>query len=123
MNSFLVPALGSQIYAMPGMRTELNLMADAPGTFTGRNTQFSGDGFSNQTFPAIASTAADFETFLAEARAGTTPLDAATYAAISEPTESPAQQLFAPVEPGLFATIIAKYGSMPHTGPTMQHAP
>jgi cytochrome o ubiquinol oxidase subunit 2 len=50
MNSFYVPALGGQIYAMAGMRTEFNLKADAPGRSAGRNTQHSGAGFSDQHF-------------------------------------------------------------------------
>ena len=32
MNSFFVPALGSQIYTMAGMTSQLNLQADAAGT-------------------------------------------------------------------------------------------
>ena len=54
MNSFLIPALGGQIYAMAGMQTRLNLLADEPGRFAGRNMQYSGDGFANQQFEAIA---------------------------------------------------------------------
>ena len=33
MNSFFIPGLGGQIYAMAGMRTELNLLAYDPGEF------------------------------------------------------------------------------------------
>jgi len=44
---FFIPQLGSQVYAMAGMQTELNLIADAPGRFVGRNTQYSGRGFSD----------------------------------------------------------------------------
>jgi cytochrome o ubiquinol oxidase subunit II len=44
MNSFFVPQLGSQIYAMAGMVTRLHLQADSPGTFRGFSAQFSGDG-------------------------------------------------------------------------------
>ena len=54
MNSFLIPALGGQIYAMAGMETRLHLLADQPGEFHGRNTQFSGSGFANQHFEARA---------------------------------------------------------------------
>ncbi|HEV7577533.1 MAG TPA: ubiquinol oxidase subunit II, partial [Caldimonas sp.] len=46
MNSFFVPQLGSMIYTMNGMETELYLHADEPGTYAGRSAQFSGDGFS-----------------------------------------------------------------------------
>ena len=54
MNSFLIPALGGQIYAMAGMETRLNLLADQPGAFRGRNMQYSGSGFANQYFEARA---------------------------------------------------------------------
>ncbi len=35
MNAFFIPQLGSMIYTMNGMTTQLNLQADAPGTFRG----------------------------------------------------------------------------------------
>ena len=54
MNSFFIPALGGQIYAMAGMQSRLHLLADAPGRFAGRNTQYSGAGFSRQHFEAVA---------------------------------------------------------------------
>ena len=128
MNSLSIPALGGQIYAMAGMRTRLNLMADAPGAFTGRNTKFSGNGFAGQSFSAEATDAAGFDAFVAEARAAGAALDAATYATVSQPTANGPAKLFAPVEQGLFDTIVAGYDSMPaahgapatsaHKGPT-----
>jgi cytochrome o ubiquinol oxidase subunit 2 len=54
MQSFMVPALGGQIYAMPGMQTRLNLKADHTGVFVGMNTQYNGDGFHAQHFQAVA---------------------------------------------------------------------
>ena len=33
MTSFFIPQLGSQIYAMAGMQSQLHLMADEPGTY------------------------------------------------------------------------------------------
>ena len=38
MNAFFVPQLGSMIYTMNGMRTQLNLAADEPGVFRGLST-------------------------------------------------------------------------------------
>src|SRR5262249_28189871 len=40
MNSFFVPQLGSQIYAMAGMVTRLHLKADRPGRFWGFSAQY-----------------------------------------------------------------------------------
>ncbi len=50
MNAFFVPQLGSMIYTMNGMTTQLNLRADAPGTFRGLSSHYSGDGFSGHAF-------------------------------------------------------------------------
>ncbi|PRY93798.1 cytochrome o ubiquinol oxidase subunit 2 [Hasllibacter halocynthiae] len=50
MQSFRISALAGQIYAMPGMRTEVNVMAERPGTMRGENMQYSGRGFPHQNF-------------------------------------------------------------------------
>ncbi len=47
MNAFFIPQLGSMIYTMNGMTMQLNLRADAPGTFRGLSSHYSGDGFSD----------------------------------------------------------------------------
>ena len=108
MNSFFVPALGGQIYAMAGMRTKLNLAADAPGRFVGRNTQYSGDGFANQSFTAVAMSDDDFDAWVAAA-AASAPLDAAAYAELAKPSQSHPVTYYGLPDPGLFETIIGKY--------------
>ena len=54
MNAFFIPQLGSMIYTMNGMATQLNLQADAPGEFLGLSSHFSGDGFSDMHFDVQA---------------------------------------------------------------------
>ena len=54
MNAFFVPQLGSMIYTMNGMTTQLHLQADQPGTFHGLSAQFSGDGFPDMHFEVRA---------------------------------------------------------------------
>ena len=76
MQSFFVPALGSQIYAMGGMVSQLNLEASKPGRSLGENTMYNGDGFHRQKFTAIAMSPADFKTWVDKARATGLPLDA-----------------------------------------------
>src|SRR5947209_5901431 len=49
-NVFFVPRLGSMIYAMPGMVSQLNLKADRPAVMFGQSSHFSGDGFSDMQF-------------------------------------------------------------------------
>jgi cytochrome o ubiquinol oxidase subunit 2 len=110
MNSFYIPALAGQIYAMAGMRTELHFLAGTPGTFTGRNTQYSGRGFASQHFQAVATSPEDFEAWLAEARQSELKLDAAAYRLLAAPSIGHPVQYFSAVEPDLFDKIIARYG-------------
>ena len=68
MQSFQVPSLGSQMYAMGGMVTRLHLMADGPGRFRGENTLYNGRDFHQQKFTAEAMTAADFAAWVEQVR-------------------------------------------------------
>lgn len=54
MNSFFIPSLGSQIYAMPGMIAKLNLIANSPGRYKGISSNYSGSGFSDMKFTAVS---------------------------------------------------------------------
>jgi cytochrome o ubiquinol oxidase subunit II len=109
MNSFFIPALGGQIYAMAGMQTRLHLLADAPGKFTGRNTQYSGAGFADQHFQAIAASPEDFDAWVAKVKQAPGRLDAAAYRALAAPSRGHAVTFYSAVEPKLFDDIIAKY--------------
>lgn len=109
MNAFYVPALGSQIYAMAGMVTRLHLLAHEPGRFLGRNSQYSGAGFSRQTFEVRATAPADFDTWVAEVRASATVLDAAAYDALREPSIAHPVTHYAAFQEGLFAAIVKRY--------------
>src|SRR5579863_10118961 len=68
MNSFFAPQLGSQIYTMAGMATELNLQADQPGSYAGLSAQFSGDGFSDMQFDLAAVSPQGFAHWIEETR-------------------------------------------------------
>ena len=107
MNSFFVPQLGSQIYTMAGMTTTLHLQADQAGTYPGLSAQFSGDGFSDMRFDAVALPPAQFGQWLATARGGGATLDAAQFTALARPGIAPQALVYAHVAPGLFETILA----------------
>ena len=121
MNSFMIPALGGQIYAMAGMTTRLHLLADAPGTFAGRNTQYSGDGFADQHFVAIAMTGEEFTGWVDRARQSQRALDAGNYAELAKPSIAHQVEYFSGFEPGLFDTILAKYAARSGPSATMAH--
>ena len=107
MNSFFVPQLGSQIYAMPGMVTQLNLQADEAGDYSGLSAQFSGDGFSDMRFAVTALPADRFVAWVASVKSKTQgqTLDQATYDALAQPSKAVAPATYAGVTKDLFETI------------------
>ena len=107
MNSFFVPELGSQIYTMPGMTTQLNLQADQAGVYKGFSAQFSGDGFSDMRFEVAALPADRFASWAERAKAQGNTLDKAAYAVLARPSKAVAPATYAPVAEGLFGSISA----------------
>ena len=112
MNSFFVPQLGSQIYAMAGMTTTLYLQADHPGTFPGMSAQFSGEGFSDMRFMVDAVAPPAFDAWLARPRDAR--LDDAAWARLRQPGISEAVE-FTHINPQLFDQVLA--ASAPHSHP------
>jgi cytochrome o ubiquinol oxidase subunit 2 len=107
MNSFFVPQLGSMIYTMPGMTTQLNLLAQSTGEYPGFSAQFSGDGFSDMRFPVNAVSPAEFPAWLERARGSSATLDAAAYDRLAAPG-SVAAQTFGSVTPHFYEWIVAR---------------
>jgi cytochrome o ubiquinol oxidase subunit 2 len=52
MNSFFMPQLAGQIYAMAGMQTHLHVLANETGVYRGFSSNYSGYGFSQMHFKA-----------------------------------------------------------------------
>lgn len=116
MNSLMIPALGGQIYAMAGMRSELNLLADGPGVFTGRNTMYSGDGFADQHFKAHAVSDEDFAAWKDKAAGSADGLTSDTYAELHKKSIANPVAYYSSFEPDLFKLILQKYApnAAPH---------
>jgi cytochrome o ubiquinol oxidase subunit 2 len=106
MNSFFVPQLGSQIYTMPGMTTQLNLQADKPGRYFGLSAQFSGDGFSGMHFSYDAVSQSQFEEWITKARSQGPTLDLAGYTRLAQKSADIAPYTYHDVTEGLFATVL-----------------
>ena len=84
MQSLFIPSLGSQIYAMGGMVTQLHLLADRPGRSLGENTMYSGDGFHQQKFTAVAMAPHDFEAWVGKVRTDGVKLNGPSLKAIAQ---------------------------------------
>lgn len=71
ITSFIIPQLGSQIYAMAGMETKLHLIADGPGVYQGTAANFIGYGYSYMLFKAVSLSQENFNTWVADVKNGT----------------------------------------------------
>jgi len=117
MNAFFVPRLGSMIYAMNGMRTELNLRADRPGTFHGQSAHFSGDGFPDMNFRTHAVPVAQFNAWAAGLRGKGLALDAQAYRALARQSQGVKPYSYGAVAPGFFDAILS-HRLKPAPGPS-----
>lgn len=106
MNSFFIPALGSQVYTMAGMQTKLHLIANHEGVFDGMSANYSGAGFAQMRFKAHSFDQAGFDKWLAEVKAKGELLDRARYLSLEQPSEKHAVQYFTYSDPDLFHDII-----------------
>lgn len=126
MSAFWVPALGSQIYSMNAMTSQLNLIADEPGTFTGYNTNINGSGYAQMKFDVNAVNDKTFDIWV-EGRSKSD--DVLSQTRLEELTEPgvPDTALYLRLEDkDIYDSVIAKY--MSHGSPmsegshgTMEH--
>lgn len=113
MNSFFVPQLGSQVYTMAGMQTQLHLIANSPGTYAGLSAAYSGPGFSDMRFDAVATDRRAFDDWISQARQSPLTLDSTTYHALAKPTDKNPVTIYTNVVPGLFDGIVNQYMAHP----------
>jgi cytochrome o ubiquinol oxidase subunit 2 len=119
MNAFFIPQLGSMIYAMNGMTTQLNLQANTPGTFRGLSSHFSGDGFPGMFFAVQAVPAQQFTTWIDTTRSAGPILDRASYTDLARQSMNVAPFTYRAIAPDLFQQITAQVlppGPGPQTG-------
>lgn len=108
MNSFFIPALGSQVYAMPGMQTKLHLIGNEIGSYAGISANYSGAGFSQMRFTTKVTSEADFEGWVSEVRKSDNNLSRAAYIELDKPSEKNPVTYYSASEPGLFSAIIGR---------------
>ncbi len=113
MNSFFVPQLGSQIYTMASMTSQLSLQADQPGNYEGLSAQFSGEGFSDMRFMVRAVAPDAFAKWVDETKATGTALDRAAYNELAKPSKNVSPGTYGKVDPKLFNDVVAGDVSRP----------
>lgn len=111
MNSFFIPQLGGQIYAMAGMQTKLHLIANEAGQYKGISGSYSGAGFSGMKFKAIATRdQADFDAWVAKVKQSPKMLATMTeFEALAKQSQNNPVEYFASADPALFVNVINKF--------------
>jgi len=106
MNSFYVPALAGQIYAMPGMETKLHAVINHPGEYEGFSANYSGAGFSNMRFSFRGMEQGDFDAWVQTVKAGGENLSREAYLDLAKPSEREPARLYASADPELYNAIL-----------------
>jgi cytochrome o ubiquinol oxidase subunit 2 len=106
-NVFWVPQMGTMIYTMPRMTTQLNLQADKQGSFKGLSGHFSGDGFPGMEFQVQSLPPDQFAIWAQGSRTKGLVLDGRGYAELSKPSSYVKPMVFGAVAPGLYDAIVA----------------
>lgn len=120
MNSFFIPGLGGQIYAMAGMQTKLHLIANRNAEMEGISANYSGAGFTGMKFKATATTQEEFDAWVSEVKKAPKKLEQAEYAALAKQSQNNPVELYSSVTPNLFQIIVDKYEGM-KPGPKLNH--
>ncbi len=106
MNSFYIPALAGQIYAMPAMETKLHAVINKTGVFKGFSANYSGAGFSGMRFNFHALDGAGFDGWVAKVKANSAALGRAEYLQLAKPSENDPIRYFGTIDPELFKAIL-----------------
>jgi cytochrome o ubiquinol oxidase subunit 2 len=106
MNSFFIPALAGQIYAMPSMATTLHAVINRPGEFEGFSANYSGAGFSDMRFKFLGVSAGEFDRWLQKAKASKDELTRDAYLALEKPSEREPVRRYRAVALDLFDAVV-----------------
>lgn len=108
MSAFWVPSLGSQIYAMNGMTSQLHLIADHTGVFDGYNTNINGKGYSAMKFTVEARTDRGFTDWIQQTKKSSG-FDQKSYDALAQPGINTPAMAYRLTDTEIFDTIVGKY--------------
>lgn len=109
MNSFWIPSLAGQVYAMPGMKTNLHLMASEVGSYKGSSANISGRGFSSMKFIAKASLQSDFESWVESVKSSPNYLSLDAYHQLAAPSQDIPVTFYSSTQPDLLDKIVMKF--------------
>jgi len=106
MNSFYIPALAGQIYAMAGMQTQMHAVINEAGVFDGFSANYSGHGFSQMRFKFHGVDDKGFDDWVAKVSASEKSLGRQSFLALEKKTIAHPVEYYANVEQELFHKIL-----------------
>lgn len=112
INSFFIPRLGGQIYAMSGMENRLNLLSTEVGVYKGFSANYSGFGFTGMRFNTYVNDEEQYNKWLEKVRSEGEPLDDARYEKLSQKTRDHGIEYFINSDPLRYKNIIQKYSGL-----------
>lgn len=109
MSSFWVPQLAGQMYAMPGMSTQLHVLAGKPGAYRGGSANINGKDFADMSFTVRSVSKADFTDWVDHAAASKQMLTGDAYQKMQQQHKTSSVAFYKQPATGLYDTIVMKY--------------
>ena len=109
MSAFWIPTLGSQIYNMNGMNSQLNLIADHTGDFAGYTTNINGEGYARMKFVVHSRSQAEFDAWVKKAITSPRMMDTTEYEKLANPETVTEEREYMLMDTHLYDTILDKY--------------
>lgn len=107
MNSFIIPQIIGQIYAMAGMQATLHGVANATGDYPGFSANFSGAGFNEMHFTARVSSQSEFDAWVNTIKQKqTAELTYKDYQQLAKPTRGFPVTYYSSVDTQIFENVI-----------------
>ena len=108
MNSFWIPGLGGQIYAMQGMQTQTHFLSEKTGEFTGKASEINGEGYADMHFDVKVTSEEEYQNWLNTIKQNNHPFLFADYQVLSKPELITTHAFYSSVDPNLYDTILMK---------------
>jgi cytochrome o ubiquinol oxidase subunit 2 len=115
MNTFWIPQLGGQMYAMAGMETQIHLQAFTPGDYAGSSAELDGKGFAGMRFTARAVSQEDFDGWVHSIRMGAhyldseNDLDTTEYTQLSSPSTNVPVVFYSNIDKNLYNSVMQSF--------------
>ncbi len=109
MSAFWIPDLGTQIYSMNAMSSQLNLIANKAGNYTGYNTNINGEGYAKMKFGVHAVDDNQFDAWVMQVHQRGTRLTETVYQQMAKPSTPEQPTYYHLTDPDIYDKVIRKY--------------